>query len=258
MQTPPDSTPSMPRIAPRDPASRWALSARGRKLTTIEHSEVARQVPELFGRHFLQIGQWGAGTDWLASSVMLHRALLSTGGAEAGQARVDPQQLPLASRSVDAILLPHTLESAPSPHPVLREVSRVLSERGRLLILGFNPFSLMGLRRWLGLSPRALPLDTHFYSAGRVSDWLSLLDFEISTVRRFSAGFPWLAPRADAEVFSPAALLKPVAEAYLIVAKKRVAPLHLVGRSARAQVKPLIPVPVANAVRRDSEPERPA
>ena len=49
-----------------------------------------------------------------------------------------------------------------------------------------------------------------------------------------------------------------MAEAYLMVAKKRVAPLNLVGRSERAQVKPLIAVPVANAVRRDAEPDSPA
>ena len=108
------------------------------------------------------------------------------------------------------------------------------------------------------LAPRALPVDTPFYSAGRVSDWLKLLDFEITSVRRFSAGFPWLPPRGNSELFRPAALLQPWSEGYLIAAKKRVAPLKLIGRSQRAQVRPLIAVPVANSVRRDSEPDHPA
>lgn len=260
MQIPPDPQ-SMSQLGAHDPVLRWAASTRGRKLTSIEHQEVSRQVPELFGRHFLQIGHWGLGNDWLDGSEMLHRAVLTTSAqAQAqlpGQARVDALALPLASRTVDAILLPHTLEFASSPHTLLREVSRVLSERGRLLILGFNPWSLLAMRRWLGFAPRALPTDTHFYSAGRVSDWLTLLDFEITSVRRFSAGFPWLPPRSNLEFFSPAALVQPMSEGYLIAAKKRVTPVNLVGRTQRAQVRPLVPVAVAHSVRRDVEPESP-
>lgn len=256
MQTPPESH-SLLQATAHDPVRRWAASVRGQKLTAIEHAEVARQVPDLFGRHFLQIGHWGGGNDWLDGSEMLHRAVLTTHATAIGQARVDPQLLPLAARSVDAILLPHTLESTSSPHTLLREVSRVLSERGRLLILGFNPWSLLGARRWLGLAPRALPGNSHFYSAGRVSDWLTLLDFEITSVRRFGAGFPWLPPRGGDELFSPAALLQPLSEGYLIAAKKRVTPLNLIGRTQRAQIKPLITVPVASSVRRDVEPDHP-
>ena len=256
MQSPPENH-SMSQAVAHDPVRRWAASARGQKLTAIEQLEVARQLPDLFGRHFMQIGHWGLGNDWLEGSEMLHRAVLITQTTATGQARVDPQALPLASRSVDAILLPHTLESASSPHTLLREVSRVLSERGRLLILGFNPWSLLGTRRWLGLAPRALPSNSHFYSASRVSDWLTLLDFEITSLRRFGAGFPWLPPRGGDQLFSPAALLQVFSEGYLIAAKKRVTPLHLVGRTQRAQVKPLITVPVANSVRRESEPDSP-
>lgn len=249
---------SISQTGAHDPVLRWAMSARGQKLAAIEHAEVARQVPELFGRHFLQIGHWGTANDWLEGSEMLHRAVLSTSAQAPGQARVDPQLLPLAARSIDAILLPHTLEFASSPHTLLREVSRVLSDRGRLLILGFNPWSVLGARRWFGLAPRNLPSHSRFFSAGRVHDWLTLLDFEITSVRRFSAGFPWLAPRGDNALFSPAALLQGWSEAYLIAAKKRVTPLTLVGRNQRAQVKPFIAVPVANSVRRDAEPESPA
>ncbi|MES2682055.1 MAG: methyltransferase domain-containing protein [Pseudomonadota bacterium] len=249
----------MSQLGAHDAALRWASCARGRKLTALEHAEVARQVPELFGRHFLQIGHWGLCNDWLDGSEMLHRAVLTTSAqaALAGQARVDAQALPLASRTVDAILLPHTLESASSPHTLLREVSRVLSERGRLLILGFNPWSLLAMRRWVGLAPRALPVDSHFYSASRVSDWLSLLDFEITSVRRFNAGFPWLAASGSADQFSPASLLQPWSEGYLIAAKKRVATLNVIGRSQRAQVRQLVPASVVNTVRSELEPEPP-
>lgn len=257
MQTSPDEQ-SFSQAMLHDPVQRWAASTHGQKLTTIESAEVARLVPDLFGRHFLQIGHWGSANNWLDGSEMLHRAVLTTHAAAQGQVRIDPQLLPLAARSIDAILLPHTLESTGSPHTLLREVSRVLSERGRLLILGFNPWSLLGLRRWMGLAPRALPSNNHFYSAGRVSDWLTLLDFEITSVRRFGSGFPWLPPRDGDALFSPAALLQPFSEGYLIAAKKRVAPLNRIGRSQRAQIKPLITAPVANTVRRETEIETPS
>ncbi len=230
--------------ANHDAATRWAMTPRGLRMVSLEQLEVQRAVPDLFGRHFLQIGTWGGSTDWLEGSAMQHRAVLALGRNDAGQARVEAQRLPLAAKSVDAVLLPHTLEAVGSPHTLLREVSRVLTDRGRLLILGFNPYSVLGWRRALGIAPRGLPADARYYSTGRISDWLTLLDFEIAEVRRFGAGFPWLPARAVGAPFSPAALFAPLAENWLISAKKRVAPLNFVGRIARAQVKPLVPVTV--------------
>lgn len=250
---PPPSNPA-PGSAPSDATQRWAESAHGRRLTQIERLEVARQLPELFGRHFLQIGVWGGEGDWLSCSEMLHRAVLSLGKSTGAQARVDAQHLPLASKSVDAVLLPHTLEAVASPHRLLRETSRVLSDRGRLLLLGFNPWGALGWRRRFGLAPRALPSESRFLSPGRVCDWLTLLDFEIVEVRRFGVGFPWLPPRADGGPFSPAALLHTFAEAYVVSARKRVAPLSLIGRPQRAQVKPMIGL-AGVAAHRDGSPQ---
>ena len=233
----------LPASPAHDAAQLWAESPHGRRLTALERAEVGRQLPELFGRHFLQIGYWGGEGDWLQGSEMLHRAVLVLGKQGAAQARVDPVHLPLAGKSVDAVLLPHTLEAVASPHRLLRETSRVLSDRGRLLLLGFSPWGSLGWRRRLGLAPRGLPASARFYSAGRVSDWLRLLDFEIVEVRRFGVGFPWLPPRSDGGPFTPARLLQSFGEGYLIAARKQVLPLSLIGRPARAQVKPLIGVP---------------
>jgi SAM-dependent methyltransferase len=238
-------------------AAHWNASHHGSRLAAMARAEVGLQLPELFGRHFLQIGTWDAEHDWLAHSEMLHRAVIAIGPSGTAQARVDPAALPFPARSVDAVLLPHTLETVPSPHTLLREVARVLSDRGRLLMVGFNPWSLLGLRRRLGLAPRALPSQAHFYSAGRVTDWLTLLDFEISAVRRFGVGFPWTTARSEGQPLSPAALLSPFAEAYLIHARKRVTPVNWVGRSERAQVRTLVAMPVANRLRHDPAPEQP-
>ena len=46
--------------------------------------------------------------------------------------------------------MPHILEFADEPHQVLREVERVLVPEGHLVITGFNPASLWGLRQAAG------------------------------------------------------------------------------------------------------------
>lgn len=228
----------------------WLASPRGSRLLALERQELARVLPEVFGRHVLQIGSWGRDGVLLASAETLHRAVLATVAGD-GAAVIDPEQLPLPEKSVDAVLLPHTLEFAHSPHNVLREASRVLSDRGRLFVLGFNAWSAWALRRWIGLRHPAFPSGARFHSAGRICDWLELLEFETLEVRRFNSGFPWLSARSDHEAWSPGSLLQSFAEAYLVVAKKRVLPMTFVGQVQRAQLKSLVgmPLPGAGATR---------
>ncbi len=219
----------------------WLASPRGKRLLAIEERELARVLPSLFGRHCLQIGNWGDG-QLLASADMLHHAVLGTLVDSFGdaQAVIKPDALPILERGVDAVLLPHTLEFTPSPHNLLREVNRILSDRGRLMILGFNPWSLWGLRRVLGIGARAFPPGARFHGTGRLGDWLELLDFEVTELRRFGVGFPWTEARTAGEPFTITSLATPLAEGYLIIAKKRVVPMSLVTRLPRAQIKPMV------------------
>jgi SAM-dependent methyltransferase len=218
----------------------WLESPRGRRLLALEAAELARVLPELFGRHILQIGNWGAGAALLDKADMLHRAVLGTFADKDAHAVTEAESLPILSTSVDAVLLPHTLEFSRSPQSLLREVDRILTDRGRLLILGFNPWSLWGLRRQLGLRPRAFPPGARFHGTGRLGDWLELLDYEVSEVRRYGAGIPRMRARSAGEGLQLASLANPLTEGYLIVAKKRVIPMSLVARLPRAQVRPLV------------------
>ena len=99
----------------------------------------------------------------------------------------EPQHLPVASDSVDAVILPHTLDFAPNPHQVLREVERALIPEGRVVIIGFNPFSLWGLWRQFGRWRGAVPWCANFVSYPRLNDWLTLmgLDIERTDVMEF-------------------------------------------------------------------------
>src|SRR5258706_10526464 len=217
----------------------WLRSPRGRRLLALEERELKRVLPDLFGRHALQIGSWGRGDRLLESSEMLHRAVLGTVPDFGAQALAEPERLPIAERSVDAVVLPHCLEFSRSPYPVLREVNRILSERGRLVVLGFNPWSAWNGRQWLGLRYRAFPPGARFISVTQLSDWLDLLNFEVCEVRRYGVGFPWTRPSPD-EGSGLGRWLGAWAEAYLLVAKKRVIPMTLVGRAQRAAGRPIL------------------
>jgi hypothetical protein len=85
-------------------------------------------------------------------------------------------------------------------------------------------------------------------------EWLELLDFEVMLVRRYGAGFPWMSPRTVGEPFGLNTLMNPFMEGYLIMAKKRVIPMSLVGRLPRAQVRVLAGGAIGGAV--SSEPVR--
>lgn len=235
----------------------WRRSPRGRRLLELEAAELGRLLPDVFGRHVLQIGSWGAAGALVASAGTLHHAVLGTSGDGTVGAVVDAQRLPIMTKSVDAVVLPHTLEFTRSPHNVLREVDRILNDRGRLFVLGFNPWGAWSWRARVGLRHRAFPQGARFFSAGRVNDWLELLDFDITEVRRYSLGFPWLAPRTVGDPWSPASLLTPLAEAYLISARKRVLPMNFIGRAQRAQVRPMVGVglPAAQRNSLDGEPK---
>jgi hypothetical protein len=79
-------------------------------------------------------------------------------------------------------VLPHVLEFAAEPHQVLREVERVLIPEGQVIICGFNPASMWGLRQSMGRLTGAhfLPMNGEFISVPRLKDWLKLLNMEVN------------------------------------------------------------------------------
>lgn len=110
-------------------------------------------------------------------------------GKEAGvQLWLEAEELPFETGSIDLVLMPHILEFSAHPHQILREVERVLRPEGSVIISGFNPFSLWGLRRALG-KKKEYPWCGNFISLLRMRDWLALLGFEI-VAGRFTCYLP--------------------------------------------------------------------
>ena len=157
----------------------WYETPLGQYLLEKERAYLDDVTPDIFGFHAVQLGL--PGVDLLRENRITHRMRVATLGAPDVYANC--HELPFATQSIDLVVLPHVLEFAEEPHAILREVDRVLMPEGRLIIVGFNPWSLWGLRSALGFSRNQYPWNGHFLSLVRVKDWLALLGFEVSAGR---------------------------------------------------------------------------
>ena len=166
----------------------WYRLPLGEEWEQIEQTILAETLADRFGYHLLQIGR-PMNRDLCANSRIKHRINLALTLAQQAQADCTlyalPEQLPLASGTLDVVVLPHVLSLAAQPHEVLREVERVLIPEGHVIILGFNPWSLFGLRRLLLGWNNDSPWCGHFYSSMRIRDWLTLLGFDTEVQRYY-------------------------------------------------------------------------
>jgi SAM-dependent methyltransferase len=245
--------------------AQWLETPPGRYLLAWEQAQTDRNVADVFGFHALQLGM--TELEGLRANRMPHRwvALDAHGvdtpgpvveGDPAAEVpadvatdrvavvlRCDFDALPFDSQSLDLVVLPHTLELARDPHLALGEVERVLRPEGRVVILGFNPTSLWGLRqrlgrllRYIGFSrqkPLFLPNAGEFLGYWRLRDWLRLLSFEVQG-GRFGCYRPplktdaWLARYGWTERIGER-WWPVLGSVYLLVAVKRVRGMRLVG-----------------------------
>lgn len=89
--------------------------------------------------------------------------------------------LPFADASLDVVLLHHELDSTQQPHQLLKEASRVLLPKGYVVIVGFNPWSLMGLiKPFMRMFSRCAFWRCKSISLARLCDWLQFLDFTVT------------------------------------------------------------------------------
>lgn len=250
----------------------WLNSPPGVYLQHWEQLRFDEGVSDIFGFHALQLGlpefpalntnrmphQWLALTSALSTS---HDE--STGAALI----VDPEALPFPEKTLDLVLLPHTLERSCDPHACLREVARVLVPEGRVVISGFNPVSLWGFSqsrghfyRRFGRERLFLPDSGEFIGYWRLRDWLRLLDFEVESAH-FGCWRPALGSNAWLERFAWMDSLGkrwwPIfGAAYFVVAVKKVRGVQLLEPSWKTRNVPAAAAPaaVANLHHRNNDP----
>lgn len=207
----------------------WFERPLGRSLLANESLRLRNILPTLYGTVAIQLGRAGR-IDLLESCSAPTRVVMDLPAVNRSDFPAgimgESEQLPFDSRSVDVALLPHTLEFSSDPHQVLREVQRVLSPEGHLIVLGFNPLSLWGARRLVARRSATAPWCGQFISLPRMKDWLKLLEFDLVQ----GAMLYYRPPMANERVMERLHFLDKVGDrwwpmagaVYLIVAKKRV------------------------------------
>jgi len=243
----------------------WLGTPLGRRCLANEQRLIRRALERVFGEQFLQIGAWGPRNTFLRYARTQRRALVDWRPGLSADFVCDPEQLAVATDSIDVVLLPHTLEHTPSPHALLREVDRVLRPDGHLIMLSFAPAGLWGLRHLL--SSQGYPQGRErVIREGRLRDWLDLLSFEVSATTRYCHTPPIerfkqlrVLPREErAQRWLPM-----LSGGYLLRAQKRVHPLtpvRMFGRPPRLRVVSGLVEPTTRAPVRlvpESLPPRP-
>ncbi len=213
----------------------WYETSLGKLLLEQEQAVLDGVLSNLFGYHLLQVGRPNL-RDLTRASRITHRMQLDPEpgtdvDVPTGVERciAEHHYLPMLSDSLDVVLLPHTLELSAEPHQVLREVERTLIPEGHVVILGFNPLSMWGIRRaacgWRG----RVPWCSHYYTSTRVRDWLTLLGFDTVLAR----GYFFRPPISQQRLMGRLQFVEQaggrggllLGGAYVLVAKKRVATL---------------------------------
>ena len=170
----------------------WYGSSLGREVAAQEAACLAGMLEGIFGHYLLQVGGDDVFREVVAGSQVRHAISLPPAFHRGGLGMrivASPELMPIASDSLDAVFLPHTLDFAADPRQVLGETERVLIPEGRLIILGFNalsPWALLSLG-----SPGRVPWCGHFLTRYRVVEWLSLLGFDLEMQRMLVFQAPW-------------------------------------------------------------------
>jgi SAM-dependent methyltransferase len=206
----------------------WLRTPLGQRVYALERKLAAEALAQVFGWQMLQIGLWGEDDGLLAEARTQYKSVLAWHGARAqgrpAMIRSRADSLAIASDSVDAVVLPHTLEYEPEPHEILREVGRILSAEGHLIVLGFRPLSSWGLRHLFARDGFPPGLE-RMIGERRLKDWLKLLGFEIVDARRYLFTLPLGSSGPSPSSFferSGSYLWPLFAGGYLMKARKRV------------------------------------
>lgn len=210
------------------PLKKWFEHSLGQRLLQDQKVVLDDLLPEVYGYHLMELSVLEKTALSDACSIT-HHFSLTPYESEAAQARAAFEQLPIDEESIDAAVLHHVLEYSTKPHQLLRETARTVIPNGYIVIVGFNPFSLLQIKKILG---RYLLHKSHwryhFLLRSRIVDWLRVLDFEV--VYKKNAGFDlpvhWATPNWIKKCLR---FLSPInSNFYVLVARKTKTPMTMI------------------------------
>jgi SAM-dependent methyltransferase len=159
----------MPKISPQE----WFKSPLGQYLLSLEYGYINPIVMDTFGFYAIQMGNFDI--DFLDHSRIPNKFSLNSNHADL---MASNEALPFEEASVDLLIAPHILEQMAEPYELLKEIHRVLMPEGRLIISGFNPMSLWGIKRLLSFDID-YPWNTKFIPLSKIKEWLPIIGLEM-------------------------------------------------------------------------------
>jgi len=222
----------------------WFEQPLGRSVQAVELDRLRPVLANLYAVRAVQLGCIGS-FDFLGCCDAPDRYLVDPVAMQPNDSskivRAVPEALPFDSKSVDLMLLPHTLDFSDEPHQVLREVERTLIPEGHVVVLGFNPVSFWGLRRlFSGRKSKTAPWNANFIGLRRMKDWLALMQFEVTGGSMLFYRPPLTNPSLLDRLFTLDKIgdrwWPMMAGVYLLVARKRVAGLTPIRPQWRLQL----------------------
>jgi SAM-dependent methyltransferase len=152
----------------------WYQTSLGERLLSEEHEAIEQALDHVIGYYLLiqsPLKQLQLHNHRMRETLNIAPVLEL--GAPANTVVAAMDELPFDGDGLDAIVLHHTLDLSENPHRDLHEVARTLLPSGKLIIVGFNPWSTWGLRRPFVKRNRA-PWAARFISPARIEDWLKV------------------------------------------------------------------------------------
>ncbi|CAI8157171.1 class I SAM-dependent methyltransferase [Pseudidiomarina mangrovi] len=236
--------PALRQLIPAAP-QHWSQLPHGHWLRQQVSQALAPHCSKIFGYHLARVGALAADLTLPELRVKHQFSINSQAPAEV---ITDLHHWPFAEHSLDAVLLVNQLEFDTDPHQLLREATHSLIADGYLLVVGMNPISpalLTGI--WPGRID-SYPWNGRYFTRARVSDWLSLLNYQLIASEYIAPSLLIDAlPNPSAGLTRINRLLPQLGSMYVLVARKRQYPLTVVRQRRALKTNHSATLPVASS-----------
>lgn len=169
----------------------WMTSGSGQSMLQMERQHIEHELNYIFGYHGIEMSV-APEANLLATSQVSRCFKLNPSPVEGTESQMisDLYHWPVSPGSLDLVLLHHIVEASDRPHRLLSEAANSIISGGKMIVVGFNPCSLVSLTGLLNPNYRKLFSGTHFISVSRMRDWLTLLGFKVESVNQGAYLYP--------------------------------------------------------------------
>ncbi|ODS23851.1 hypothetical protein AB835_06825 [Candidatus Endobugula sertula] len=211
----------------------WFESDVGQRILRQEKTFLDVLLQEFFGYHLMQISVLSDECLYEASPIShcfsLNPQMPNNDNGDKKSVLVTAfEELPIDNDAIDVCLLHHVLDYSENPQQLLREVTRVTMPNGYIVIVGFNPFSSMGLLRPLAcLLSRSEHWHYRQLRVGRLMVWFQVLGLDMLHCHHGYYGLPMKKHYSDYVEKVGRRILSSFGSFYILVVRKTMTPMTM-------------------------------